>query len=149
MGNLKLLKSRLFIFLVFLAVIFASTKTQHTKGIDTYGTKINWMSYSSGITQAKARNHSIFLFFYADWCFNCAKMEKETFQDNSIIEYLNAHFISIKIKFDREQKIANEYHVRGLPTIVLVDPNDNSSRQLPGFFSADRLMGLLKEYKCR
>lgn len=142
-----MLKSRCSILLVFFAFTFASINTPLSKEVDENKTKIDWVPYSSGMAQAKARDKAVFLFFCADWCTNCAKMEKETFKDNSVIEYLNANFISIKVKIDREHDIANKYRVRGLPTIILIYQNGKSSGLLPGYFSADRLLGLLKKLK--
>ena len=142
------LKSRLFILIIFSTFLLASINKPLSKETDKNGAEINWTSYSAGITQAKATNKALFLYFYTDWCFNCAKMEKETFKSDPIIVYLNANFISIRVKFDREQKIANQYCVRGIPTTVLIDPKgSNSSCQLPGFLSAKRLISLLKEFK--
>jgi thioredoxin-related protein len=98
------------------------------------------------MNQAKEQNRAVLLFFCADWCATCIKMEKETFKNKSVISYLKTNFISIKVKFDRQQKIANKYRVRGLPTTVLINSNGKKSGPLPGYISADRLLGLLKKF---
>lgn len=69
---------------------------------------VEWQSYSTGMELAKNNNKAVFLHFYATWCGYCAKMEKDSFQDNSIAEYLNDNFISIRVDVDKEQNIAEK-----------------------------------------
>lgn len=130
---------------VFLIFITASIVAPDSKAEGEKTNQVNWMAYASGMAQAKEQNKAVLLFFCADWCTTCIKMEKETFKDKSILAYLNANYISIKVKFDREQKIANKYRVRGLPTTVLIGTNRKESGPLLGPITADKLLGLLKK----
>jgi len=59
---------------------------------------IRWYSYAEGIAIAKEENKKIFLYFWADWCQFCGKMESETLSKTAVIEFLNDKFIPIRIK---------------------------------------------------
>ncbi|MEW5910064.1 MAG: DUF255 domain-containing protein, partial [Thermodesulfobacteriota bacterium] len=65
---------------------------------------IQWSSYDKGVAMSKEEGKKIFLYFWAEWCAYCTTMAKETFVDSSVIDYLNSHFISIKVDYDREKK---------------------------------------------
>lgn len=106
---------------------------------------IRWQSYSSGMKIARAQNIPIFLHFYADWCRYCVKMAKETFQENTIIEYLNSNFVSIKVNIDKQRQLANKYQVRGLPTTFVIDSKGERMGPIPGYLSKEELLGMLRQ----
>jgi thioredoxin 1 len=106
---------------------------------------IEWQPYSSGMDSAKNNNKAIFLHFYAKWCGYCAKMEKESFQDDSIAEYLNENFISIRVDVDKEQNIAEKYGLFALPTTYFFSSSGEKLGSVPGYLSKDRLMTILKK----
>ena len=106
---------------------------------------IEWQPYSNGMDSAKNNKKSVFLHFYAKWCGYCAKMEKESFQDNSIAEYLNENFISIRVDVDKEQNIAEKYNVFALPTTYFFTSSGENLGSVPGYISKDRLMAMLKK----
>lgn len=62
--------------------------------------------------------------FEADWCGPCQTQEpivEEFEEDNPEVEVE-------AIDVDEHQERANEYHVRGLPTLVLLEDEEVSSR---------------------
>jgi thioredoxin-related protein len=105
---------------------------------------INWLGYDEGMSLGKSDNKKIFLYFHADWCKPCIEMEKETFQNPSIIEFLKANFISIKVDFDREKKVVSEYGVRGLPTIWFITETGEKIGPILGYISPERFLVMLK-----
>lgn len=106
---------------------------------------IKWQPYTSGMDLAKSDNKAVFLHFYTNWCVYCAKMEKESFQDGSIVEYLNENFISIRIDLDKEQNIAQKYSVFGVPITYFISSSGDNLGSVPGYISKDRLMDILKK----
>ena len=74
---------------------------------------IQWLSYAEGRQRGEAENKKVFLVFNADWCRYCLQMEKETFQNPTVIAYVNRNFVPISVDSDKEQKIAAKYNVRG------------------------------------
>lgn len=106
---------------------------------------IDWQSYTNGMDTAKKNNKAVFLHFYATWCSYCAKMEKESFQDDSIAEYLNNNFLSIRVDVDKERNIAEMYDVFALPTTLFFASNGEKMGSVPGYISKDRLMTMLKK----
>lgn len=64
--------------------------------------KINWLSFSDAIEKNKENPKPILIDIYTDWCGYCKKMDKETYSNDIIINYINDNFYAIK--FDGEGK---------------------------------------------
>ena len=105
---------------------------------------IKWYTYKQGIELSKIEGKKIFLYFYADWCTYCKKMEKETFNDDSVVSYLNNNFIPIKVNSDIDVKTALSFGVRGLPSTWFIEGDGERISNLPGFIAADTLLNILK-----
>lgn len=105
---------------------------------------ITWQKYDKGVVMAKEQNKKIFLYFHAEWCGYCRQMDKSTFQDKALIDYMNANFIAIKVDSDVEKKVADSYSVRGLPTSWFLKSNSDKLSNMPGYIDAKRLMTILK-----
>jgi thioredoxin-related protein len=71
-------------------------------------------------------------------------MEKETFQDPTVIAYVNRNFIPISVNSDKEQKIAAKYNVRGLPSTWFISENGDKIGNRPGFIASDEMLKILK-----
>ncbi|MFO7885196.1 MAG: thioredoxin fold domain-containing protein [Desulfobacteraceae bacterium] len=108
---------------------------------------IQWKSYENGIEQAEEQNKKILLYFHADWCSFCKKMDTSTFQDQTLVAYLTDNFIAIAVDSEKEKKIASAYRVRGLPTLWLLKEDSEKLSSLPGYVDADRLINILKYVK--
>lgn len=105
---------------------------------------IQWMSYSEGRQLGEAQNKKIFLVFNADWCRYCLQMEKETFQNPTVIAYVNRNFVPISVNSDRQQNIAAKYNVRGLPSTWFLSEYGDRIGSRPGYISADEMLKILK-----
>ena len=115
-----------------LSVSFASSK------------RINWYTYKQGLELNKKEGKKIFLYFYADRCTYCKKMENETFNDYSVASYINNNFIPIKVNSDKEVKIALAFGVKGLPSTWFIAENGQRISSLPGYIPPKRLLNILK-----
>ncbi|MCC5822939.1 MAG: thioredoxin family protein [Phycisphaerales bacterium] len=58
--------------------------------------------------------------FTADWCGPCKMMDRTTWSDDAVVEYLRAHRITaIPVDVDRHPDIARANQVRAMPTMVI------------------------------
>lgn len=77
------------------------------------------------LEKAKAENKLVFIDFYTSWCLPCKLMDEDVFTDKAFGEYMNKHFVSVKI--DAEQgngpNLAALYGVKSYPTLLFVDLN--------------------------
>ena len=94
---------------------------------------------------AKNEGKRVFLHFYANWCFYCRRMAKETFQDPSVIEYLNKNYIPIRVDSDKDKRTASMYGVRALPSTWFLTEKGEKIGNLPGYLPPGQLLQILRE----
>jgi len=78
--------------------------------------------------------------FYADWCGPCKT--QDPILDDLEEEYGEVQFE--KINVDEEQDVANEYHVRSLPTLI-VENDDGIVERFVGVTQADDIEDALNQ----
>jgi thioredoxin-related protein len=105
---------------------------------------IQWTTFEEGRQRSEDENKKVFLVFNADWCRYCLKMEKETFQDPTVIAYVNRNFVPIRVNSDRQQEIAMKFGVRGLPDTRFINEKGEVITYRPGYIAADELLKVLK-----
>ncbi len=105
---------------------------------------INWKTYDDGVREAKSENKKIFLHFRTDWCGYCKQMDKTTFRDQNVVQFLNAHYVSIKVDGDREKKIGKAYKVTGYPDNRFLDEERKQVHRLPGYLEANPFLFFLE-----
>ncbi|WDP85862.1 MAG: thioredoxin fold domain-containing protein [Desulfobacter sp.] len=105
---------------------------------------INWKDFTSGMALARAEQKSVFLYFYAPWCIYCTKLKKTTFKDARVLEYLKQNFVSIHVDTDKSPSLAQDWQVKGLPTMFFLDPQGEKINRMPGYVDAGQLLQILK-----
>ncbi|MBF0203548.1 MAG: thioredoxin fold domain-containing protein [Desulfamplus sp.] len=121
-----------------------SAGTSNASAVPAVSGGIEWKDYDKGVGIAKDHNKKVFLYFHADWCGYCRKMDASTFKDKALIDYMNANFIAIRVNSDVEKKIAESYGVRGLPTCWFLKSNSDKLSSMPGYIDAEKLLVILK-----
>lgn len=113
---------------------------------------VNWHSFTEGIQKAKAEKKPILVDFYTDWCTYCKKMEKETYSQKKLYEYLNKNFINIKVNAESqkkikfagkdvtEQELAMGFQVSSYPTMFFMASETETIGTAPGFIDADQFL---------
>ena len=110
---------------------------------------IKWHSFKEGMVLGNSTSKKIFLNFHADWCRYCHVMEKKTFKNRSVVNYLNKNFISIKVDFDKEKKISALFKVKGLPDNWFFSKDGEIIGHRPGYIPPDTFLKILKSFIAR
>jgi thioredoxin-related protein len=63
---------------------------------------VKWKTFEEAVKSVEQKPRKIFIDMYTDWCGWCKKMDKDTFENPVIAEYINKHFYPVK--FDAERK---------------------------------------------
>ena len=127
---------------------------------------IHWISFEDALTRSSKEPKKIFMDIYTEWCGWCKKMDKSTFTDPAVIDYLNKHFYSVKL--DAETKDTITYKAKdytfvsayksneiaayllngqmGYPTAVYLDEKSDPITAVPGYFTSEQLIPILKYF---
>ncbi len=108
--------------------------------------KIEWMKFEEAVKANDFSPKMLFVDVYTDWCGWCKKMDKDTFTDPTVINYINANFYAVKLNAEDTQRTFNfmgkEYNeaqmaaamrVRSYPNFVIIDSTLQNITQMPGY----------------
>lgn len=75
------------------------------------------------LLKSTEKGKPVFVDFYTDWCVPCRIMDKEVFNDQATADYLNKHFVSVKINAEKGNgiKAAEKYFILGYPSLLFLD----------------------------
>ena len=131
--------------LIFLGVFLSTCKPEEpNEEIKEIAGPIKWYSYDEGIALGKRQGKKMYLYFWAEWCTFCKKMEGETLNKSLVSSYLNKNFISIKVNSDKERETASLYYVRGFPTSWFLTEDGQKISNLPGYVPPDMFLRILE-----
>ncbi len=118
--------------------------------------EIAWLNYEDGVKLAQEQNKQILIDFSTSWCGYCKKMDRETFKDSKVIDFINTNFIAIKIDGDSKREIEIDgfsttekrltkemYGVTGYPTFWFLESDGSKIGKQPGYQPAQGFLELL------
>ena len=104
--------------------------------------KVKWFtSPDSALKRARELNRPVLLDVGATWCPWCDLMQRESYEDPSTADYINEHFVPLKIDFDADPNLSAELErvqavanlPAGLPLTAFLTP-DGKLYSGGGFF---------------
>ncbi len=132
--------------------------------------QIKWMSFNDAIKEnATNKRKKVFVDVFTDWCGWCKQMDKTTFQDPTIVEYMNKNFLAVKMNAEMKDTIVfNNFtwtnpnpmgnrsphsiakamlnDEMSYPTFVMLDEDFNRMDMQKGFKDSNFLKGYLEFY---
>lgn len=105
--------------------------------------KIQWFDYSTAVDKAAEQDKKVYLYFYADWCTYCKKMNSETFTSETVITALNRDFIPVRIKQEDDQELTKKYDVQGFPSSWFLEKTGERIGAKPGYLPPEQFLELL------
>ncbi len=108
--------------------------------------KIEWLKFEEAVKANQSNPKMLLVDVYTDWCGWCKKMDKDTFTDPKVIDYINSNFYAVKLNaedtqrtFDfmgkkyNEAQMAAAMRVNSYPNFVIIDPTLQNITQMPGY----------------
>lgn len=100
------------------------------------------------IAQKKASDQMLMMFVdvYATWCGPCKTMDREVYTDPSVVDYMNAHYVSVRMngESDYGRIYASEQQLEGYPSMFIFSDDGERVSKIVGFTPAEELVGSLK-----
>lgn len=140
---------------IFFFVVLANFATHQTSPAND---SLKWYSLEEVQVLMETEPRKVFVDVVADWCKWCKVMEKETFTDPDVIDYINKNYYAVRMDFESEQTIeflgksltnkelATSWNVRDLPAIVFWEEAFGSKFLSTGYKKADQFLADLKSF---
>lgn len=134
--------------------------------------EIKWMTFDEAIAAQKKVSKPIFMDVYTEWCGPCKILDKKTFHDKAVADYINENYYAVKfnaegnteINFKGKQYTNPQYQegrkgrnathqftaflkVRGYPSMMVFDAKGNIKEPIVGNMGPEQLLTELKSRK--
>jgi thioredoxin-related protein len=129
MSNLKIMGLAA-IFLAFIAVVTLPNLTSKADVIPWEG------DYQAALKKAEAASQLVLVYLYTDWCGFCRKMDRETFENEGLIDAMAAHYVWVRLNAETQddgKRLRQEMGVSGFPTTLLLNAKGEELDRLEGF----------------
>jgi thioredoxin-related protein len=129
-----------------------------------YSQQVNWFKIDTAYLQQKQESKKMFVDVYTDWCHWCKVMDRKTFSDPQVADYMNKNFICSHLDAESKETIVangqsyepkysgsnyNKLAVELLheqlafPSFAFIDENGKSISVVPGYYPPDEFMKVL------
>lgn len=125
---------------------------------DSSGSKksLQWRTFNVGFAEAKKTGKKVLVDVFTDWCVWCKRLDKNVYGDPKIADYLNDHYITVKINPETNSTVtfrdtaysaaqfAQGFGVTGYPTIIFFEPDGQPIDRLGGYVDATRFLPIIQ-----
>ena len=129
-------------------------------------TPVKWYTVEEAYALTKKEPRKILIDVYTDWCSWCKVMDKNTFSNQVIAEYLNKNFYPVKFNAEQKSDVtlngktykfvasgSRGYHELaaellsgqlGYPSVVFLDEQTKMIQPVQGYIQAKQFDGIVK-----
>lgn len=108
-----------------------------------HSSKVRFQEYSVEAFEAARRDgRPVFMLISAVWCYWCRHFEQNTLETEEVADYLNRRYVNVFVDHDLRLDLARRY-VRGLPMIVLFDPDGRVRQSFSGSLRKEDFLAVL------
>jgi len=105
--------------------------------------------FSGMLQKAKAASKPFVVYFTAEECRACEKMESSTLVDNASVAYLNEHFLIHEVDgrslMEGGMEIAEQFGVSVFPTLMFFSSEGKPLHKIVGFIKAEHFLANLEQ----
>ncbi len=148
--------------LLLLIVIISTTVVSAQK-------KINWMTMDEALAAQKEESKKIFMDVYTTWCGPCKLLDRNTFSNKKVIQFINENYYAVKFNAEGTEEInyqdftytnpnyqegrkgrnathffADALNLSGYPSLVFFTEAGDLIQALPGYKTPQQLEIFIK-----
>ena len=100
--------------------------------------KMKWLSLQEATDSLAKSQRPVLIDLYTDWCGWCKVLDEKTFSVDKVQKVLKDKTIPIKVDFDNNKKLVEQYKIKGIPCLIFVDGEGKEVGRIVGFKPADK-----------
>lgn len=128
---------------IFVSVLIISIALGSIYGIIKQKSEVsNLVTYNEALELSKQNNKPILIDFSAVWCANCYELKEKVFVNEELKKFIDDNLIFTEVDVDKYKNISDEYNVKWLPWIIVIDSDKNILYTKNSFLSFDDKMAL-------
>jgi thiol-disulfide isomerase/thioredoxin len=104
-----------------------------------------WDSFPLALEAAIDADKPTLVYFYADWCTMCRRVDREVFSNEEVSEAFES-FVAVKIDIDKQPWLAEKYHIDAVPAYLRLDGVGNPLGHALGYKSPEEMKQLLRAW---
>ncbi len=134
--------------------------------------KINWVTFEEAIKLQKKNPKKIMMDVYTNWCGPCKMLDKNTFQNKDVADYVNANYYAVKFNGEGNEvvnyngksfsnpnynpafanrrnsahELARYFQIRSYPTVMFLDEKGDLIFPLIGYKTVSQMELYLKMF---
>jgi thiol-disulfide isomerase/thioredoxin len=136
-GDLKPLAAAVF-FLMASAVLFAHTALAADQE------PIPWRDdYLAALRESVDEGRPVYMYFSAEWCAPCRKVEATTYRDAEVVDALQG-LVPLKVEYFAGSGLANKFQVVAIPTLIVIDQHAEVIARRLGYHLSQEVLGTLR-----
>ncbi len=152
----KIIKWEALMGLLMVLGVFNVPASSQTNG-DTGG-EIKWVTLDELQELNKKEPRKVFIDIYTTWCGPCKLMDKKTFANPEIVQYVNDNYYAVKLngegkkkvnmfgKTMTEEELAYAFQIRGYPSTVFMTEELQPYQPVAGYIPAKEFLQMLKQF---
>ena len=128
---------------IFISVVIISIALGSAYGFIKQKNEVaNHITYNEALELSKQNNKPILIDFSAVWCANCYELKEKVFVNEELKKFIDDNLIFTEVDVDKYKNISDEYNVKWLPWIIVVDSDKKILYTKNSFSSFDDKMAL-------
>ncbi|WP_157153883.1 protein-disulfide reductase DsbD family protein [Brachyspira murdochii] len=128
---------------IFVSVVIISIALGSAYGFIKSKSEVsNHITYTEALELSKQNNKPILIDFSAVWCANCYELKDKVFVNEELKKFIDDNLIFTEVDVDKYKNISDEYNVKWLPWIIVIDSNKKILYTKNSFSSFDDEMAL-------
>ena len=154
-----MLKYKIALSILAIAACFALTSFQEKDATTGPADEIQWVTLDEAQELNKKEPRKIFIDIYTTWCGPCKMMDKKTFANPEVVNYVNEHYYAVKLNGEGKEKVsifgdtfteaelAYSFRVQGYPSLVFINEKLQPYEPVAGYIPAKHFIQMLKQFK--
>lgn len=134
-----------------------ATPPRSTAGSPGTSGGVRWYPLSMGLEEARLKSRPMLVDVVTDWCGWCKRMDRTTYADEAVREYVGRSFVAIRLDAEDDDRraryegrdltyreFADRFRVTGYPTTLFLTAEGRLITMVPGYVKPERFLTVLR-----